>query len=150
MTTKIARQIKAIEKSAESMEGKQTQRIGSPSVGDVVQQGDLHLVCLESLPDGTKTRERQLAPGNTQGSRHVAQGECAVYLPKEPAVVARMIGTSVRGAEVPVELIGPIVECIGETTIAHPEHGHFVLPAGTTWAVTYQRAFADTIRRAQD
>lgn len=148
MATSVAKQIAAIAKSAETMDAAKPARIGSPSIGDVVRQGDLYLVCLESLPPGVK-HQRQLAPGTSQGSRHVAEGECAVYLPKEPVVVARIIAKA-AGADVPVELIGPMVECLGETTITHPEHGHRILPAGTAWAVVYQRAFAEEIRRAQD
>ncbi len=148
MTTSVAKQIAAIAKSAEKMDAAKPASIGSPSIGDVVRQGDLYLVCLEVLPPGTKT-QRQLAPGTSQGSRHVAEGECVVYLPKEPLAVARMIAKA-NGSDVPAALIGPMVECVGETTITHPEHGHRILPAGTAWAVTYQRAFAEEVRRAQD
>lgn len=147
---KVDRQIAAIQKSAEKMHAKETALIGTASIGDVVRQGDLYLVCLESLPPGTKTR-RQLAPGESQGSRHVAEGECCVYQPKEPGAVSRLIATLSRGAvQVPDALIGPLVECHGETTITHPEHGHRVLPAGSTWAVVYQRAYAEEVRRVQD
>lgn len=145
----VSEQIAAIAKSAESMDAAKPARIGSPSVGDVVRQGDLYLVCLETLPPGTKS-QRQLAPGNSQGSRHVAEGECVVYSPREPQAVAMIIGRAVNGADVPVELVGPMVECVGETTITHPEHGHRILPAGTAWAVVYQRAFAEEVRRALD
>ena len=148
MATSVARQIAAIAKSAEKMDAAAPARIGSPSMGDVVRQGDLYLVCLESLPPGVK-HQRQLAPGNTQGSRHVAEGDCVVYMPREPIAVAAVIAR-VANADVPVELVGPLVECLGETTITHPEHGHRILPAGTSWAVVYQRAFAEEIRRAQD
>lgn len=148
-TASVEKQIAAIHKSAEKMEAAAPAKIGTASVGDVVRQGDLYLVCLESLPEGTKTA-RQLAPGNTQGSRHIAEGKCCVYLPKSPAAVARIISTVCRGSEVPEQLIGPLVECVGETTITHPEHGHRTLPAGTTWATVYQRAFAEEVRRVQD
>lgn len=150
MAVSVKTQIAAVKKSAEKMHAAKPERIGSPSVGDVVRQGDLYLVCIEELPPDGKRAPRQLAPGNTQGSRHVAEGECVVYSPKSPAAVATLIGSACRGAEVPEPLIGPLVECLGETTIAHPEHGAKILPAGTTWAVVYQRAFADEVRRVQD
>jgi hypothetical protein len=148
-TASVSRQIAAIKKSAEKMEAAKPAAVGTASVGDVVRQGDLYLVCLESLPPGTKTR-RQLAPGETQGSRHVAEGDCEVYQPREPAAVSRLVGVACRGADVPAELVGPIVECHGDTTITHPEHGHRILPGGTVWAVVYQRAYAEEIRRVQD
>lgn len=147
---KVGRQIAAIQKSAEKMHAKETALIGTASVGDVVRQGDLYLVCIDSLLPGTKTG-KQLAPGETQGSRHIAEGRCSVYLPKERGAVSRLIATLSRGAvQVPDALIGPLVECHGETTITHPEHGHRVLPAGSTWAVVYQRAYAEEVRRVQD
>ena len=56
--------------SVEDLHGKKTERIGDPSVGDVVRQGDLYLVCIDKLPEnGTPTKNRQLVPGTTQGSR---------------------------------------------------------------------------------
>ena len=148
-TANIERQIAAVKKSAEKMHAAKPERIGSPSAGDVVRQGDLYLVCIESLPSGNRA-PRQLALGDTQGSRHCAEGECVVYAPKSPAAVSKLIGVACRGAEVPEQLIGPLVECVGETTITHPEHGHRILPAGTTWAVVFQRAYADEVRRVQD
>ena len=150
MSAKFAKQIEAIKKAAaESLDEAGEQIVGTASPGDCVQQGDIHLVCIESLPAGTKTK-RQLAPGNSQGSRHIAEGECSVYQPKEPAAVAQIVNSLCRGAMVPAELVGPIVECHGETTITHPEHRHFRLPAKTVWAVVYQRQYADEIRRVQD
>lgn len=149
MATAVEKQIAEIAKSAESMDAAAPAKIGSPSVGDVVRQGDLYLVCLESLPEGVK-HKRQLAPGNSQGSRHIAEGKCSVYWPKSPVAVALLIARASNIDAPPTELIGPMVECIGETTIAHPEHGHRILPEGTSWAIVYQRAFAEEIRRAQD
>lgn len=149
-TANVQRDITAIRKSAERMDAAKTAAIGAASVGDVVRQGDLYLVCLEALPAGGERAPRQLAPGETQGSRHVAAGECVVHRPASAAAVAQLIKTACRGAEVPAELVGPLVECLGETTIEHPEHGHRILPAGSVWAVVYQRAFGEEVRRVQD
>lgn len=149
-TASVQRDIAAIKKSAENMDAANPASVGTASVGDVVRQGDLYLVCLESLPPDGKRAPRQLAPGDTQGSRHVAVGDCAVYQPASPAAVVQLIDSSCRGATVPVELIGPLVECIGETRIEHPEHGHRILPSGSVWAVVYQRAYAEEVRRVQD
>lgn len=129
-----------IKKSAEACEmfGGKIERIGSPSLGDVVRQGDLYLICVDRII-GTETAERQLAPGTTQGSRHVISGDC---------VIVAKHGNSI--GDVPEELIGPAFRCIGDCTVEHPEHGHKILPSGTSWAVVYQRAYADEIRRVQD
>lgn len=136
--------INRIKKSAESCEmfGGKVERIGSPSLGDVVRQGDLYLVCIDRIV-GTETKERQLAPGTTQGSRHVISGDCTVVA-KYEKTMPTVLGN------VPTELIGPAVQCKSDCTIEHPEHGHKILPSGTSWAVVYQRAYADEIRRVQD
>jgi hypothetical protein len=62
----------------ESFDAAAPERIGSPSLGDVVRQGDLYLIAIESLPNGKKTKERQLVPGTTQGSRHVVEGDVEI------------------------------------------------------------------------
>jgi hypothetical protein len=145
----VAQQISAIRKSAERMDAAATETIGTASLGDVIRQGDLYLICLDSLPAGNRAKSTQLAPGTTQGSRHVATGECVVYEPTDKATVARRIKDA-NGADVPVELIGPVIQAIGQCEIDHPEHGNKVLPVGSIWAVTYQRAYADEVRRVQD
>lgn len=153
MSTKlqsVSRQIAAIRRSAESMHAAATETIAAASAGDTVRQGDIYLVCIESLPDGKPAKTRQLAPGTTQGSRHVAAGKCEVFEPNDRAAVADIVNLLVRGANVPAELIGPLVRCEGPTTIEHPEHGWKVLPAESVWATVYQRAYAEEIRRVQD
>lgn len=146
----VAKDLAALKRSAAKKEKAATQVIGTASVGDVIRQGDLYLVCLDAMPASTAAKSTQLAPGATQGSRHVAEGDCVVCKPANRAAVARRIGEVVRGAEIPEELVGPLVHCRGESTITHPEHGHKVLPADSVWAVVYQRAFAEEVRRVQD
>ena len=118
------------------MDAATTERIGSPSLGDVVRQGDLYLVCVESLPDGRPWKGRQLAPGTTQGSRHVAEGECRIV--------------DGNDTDAPRELLGPSFECLGDVEVSHPEHGNKILPEGTCWSVVHQRTWADEVRRVQD
>lgn len=149
-TQSVAKQIKAVAKSAESMHAAKKETIATASPGDVVRQGDLYLVCLEAAVEGRPVKSRQLAPGDTQGSRHVAVGDCRVIESVSKPALAVLIRQLVRNAEVPEQLVGPVVECKGDTTIEHPEHGHRVLPAGSTWAVVYQRAYGEEVRRVQD
>lgn len=148
--TNVTRDIEEIRESAESLDAAKTERIATASAGDVVRQGDLYLVCLADAPAGTPTKDRQLTPGTTQGSRHVASGKCSISLADDPAAVAATVNRLVKGASVPAELIGPVIRCRGDVTITHPEHGHRVLPAGSIWATVYQRAYAEDIRRVQD
>lgn len=140
----VAQQISHIRRSAENIDAAETEAIGTASVGDVVRQGDLYLVCLEELPDGKPIDGRQLAPGTTQGSRHVLAGECRIVTADQAEVADRI------GHDVQPELVGPVFRCDAECTVTHPEHGDKVLPQGTAWAVVYQRAYADEVRRVQD
>ncbi len=142
-----------VQKAAEAIRNDETQTVGTVSAGDVIRQGDLYLVALGPTPvigETTPTNERQLAPGTTQGSRHTIDGPAKIGRAADPRVVATLVNRMVRGAAVEPELVGPIVQTEGPCTLAHPEHGNFVLPAGETFATIYQRAFADTVRRQFD
>lgn len=144
MTTKtVNRDLSSLRKSVESLDASKRDRIGTASPGDVVRQGDLYLVCLESPTKGEVIKDRQLAPGTTQGSRHIVEGDCIIRQGDVNAV--RVLHSSV-----PEELIGPSIECKGDCPVTHPEHGDRVLPAGSNWGVVYQRQFAEEIRRVQD
>lgn len=112
------------------------------AIGDVIRQGDLYVERIAKLPEkrGKKTKNRQLAIGQTQGSRHVidpAPKGLAIYAPRDGANA----------------LEGPLVVTKESWTLTHPEHGHFSLPAGV-FAVRYQRDYAreraDELRRVQD
>lgn len=113
------------------------QKVGSPSLGDVVRQGDIYLVCIDCLPSkGKDSDNRQLAPGNTQGSRHILSGDVKIV--------------SGHKTEYHEALSGPAFQCVGDVTVTHPEHTHVVLPKDTCWQVVYQVAYDEEIRRVQD
>jgi hypothetical protein len=117
--------------------------------GDVSHQGDLIFVCIHTLPASAKPRSnRQLAEGNTQGSRHVLErGEVYDCKPKEIADAIR----KTNGAVIEAEYIGPVFmspEAPTENDLTHPEHGNQGFPAGTVCAVVYQRNL-DAEERAQ-
>lgn len=149
-TIPVEKLIEEVRESAETMHAAKPEVISTASVGDVVRQGDLYFVCLESEPSGSPTKERQLAPGTTQGSRHVAKGKCRVLTPKRRAEVVAIINRVVKGANVQEELVGPVIRCIEAVTIEHPEHGWRTLPADTLWATVFQRAYGEEVRRVQD
>lgn len=156
MTVKTQTPAKAfaqVQKSAEAIRNDQTQAVGTVSPGDVIRQGDLYLVALgvnNATGDLTPTSDRQLAPGTSQGSRHVIQGAAKVYRAANPDLVAGLVNRLVKGAAVEPDLVGPVVQTVGPCTVTHPEHGDFDLPAGETFAVVYQRAWADQVRRQLD
>jgi len=109
-------------------------------------------VALTELPATRKTiSDRQLAPGTTQGSRHVLEGECEVFS-ASAADVMPLIAKAMHPAttELHAELMGPVFRTLGEVTVTHPEHGDRVLPTGECFAVVYQRQHAEEVRRQQD
>lgn len=111
--------------------------VGALSHGDFVAQGDVNFWYLESIPRGcslVKQPAKQLAPGTTKGSRHELQSfeNCAIYQLNSPN-----------------ELQGPVLEASAPITITHPEHGDITLPRGV-YLVTYQRQFAEELRRVRD
>jgi hypothetical protein len=135
--------------TAEAIRNAEPATIAVMSAGDVVRQGDLYLVAIDEAPPPTGSYPgRQLAPGSTQGSRHVVEGECTLYTPQAAsaqAILARLIPATEESRH----FFGPVVLAPGPVTITHPEHGHRTLPAGT-YLTTYQRAWADTLRRQVD
>lgn len=103
-------------------------------------QGDLVIVALDSLPKSAKPRaNRQLADGNTQGSRHVLERgdvyDCDV------AEVASEI-KRIYGEDIGQQYIGPVfvsTENPTDSDLTHPEHGNQGFPAGQVCAVVFQR-----------
>ena len=104
------------------------------AVGDYWRQGDIYITKLAQC-DGEKVQaEAQLAEGSTQGSRHILDSLDGV-------VMFKPTNSTV--------LTGPHFSLTKERTVTHPQHGDVVLPAGC-YGITYQRAFADELRRVAD
>lgn len=117
-------------------------------IGDVGHQGDVYVcrvarhediyrycrLLRDPRPRGAATAERQVAPGNTLGSRHVARGEGLRLWAPPP------------GAS-PLE--GPTIEADGEWWLDHPEHAPHRYGPGV-FVVTYQREYAEEVRRVAD
>lgn len=98
-------------------------------VGEVARQGDVYLHRVEDThPRGKARKDRQLALGNTQGSRHIAEEPARVFEGKAIPSWCRE-GT----------FLGPLVVVgKGETAlVSHPEHAHMLIGEGT-WQTTHQ------------
>lgn len=140
-----------VQEVAEKIKNDEVARVGTMSVGDVVRQGDVYIVCIGKLPRSLKkSANRQLAPGTTQGSRHVLVGNCEVYESTDKGEVVELIRSAVNSDDIHAELIGPVFKSLSELEVDHPEHGNRVLPADEVYAVYYQRQFAEEIRRVRD
>lgn len=136
MTTAI-QVIEKVRNTAKAKASDRPRSVGALGNLDFVRQGDVYLFNLPGVPINAKKVARpvpQIAPGTTQGSRHVIADISTVTLYEMPNANA---------------LQGPIVDAPNGFTLEHPEHGHQTLPAGI-YAITFQRAFADTLRRVAD
>jgi len=141
-----------VQTTAEAIRNDETAEVGTVSVGDVIRQGDLYVVAIEGLPAIVKPiKNRQLAPGTSQGSRHSLIGDCEIFEADKDHVMAIITrALAPKKVELHSVLIGPVFRTIGTVELDHPEHGNRILPAGEVFAVVYQRAFADEVRRQLD
>lgn len=122
---------------AERIKNDESHVVETCSPGDMWVQGDIGIMCLDGLPLDAEVDPKpqsQLAPGTTQGSRH-----CIVDLS----------AVTIYRLKSPSPLDGPIIEAPRGFTVEHPEHGDVTMPAGV-YAIVYQRAFAQELRRVQD
>lgn len=134
-----------IEAEAPKKASAEVRKVAKHALGQVVRQGDIYLHAVSAKhARGGEIKNRQLAPGVTTGSRHIATGAVKIHEGKAlPEWVKPMNGVGVAA------LLGPLVR-IGKkgATITHPEHAHVRLPEGD-WQVTYQ-VDARTRARVQD
>lgn len=108
-------------------------------VGSVAHQGDVILVRIKNLPQSAVARkDRQMAIGNTQGSRHILQEgnpfDC------NTSEVIGAITSVCRGVELQEQYIGPVFQTVqGRASLIHPEHGDHYYEGDMTIACIYQR-----------
>lgn len=116
-----------------------TWMIEHPEFGRPYPQGDLNFWFLEKLPEDAieTTPVSQLAPGNSRGSRH-----CIALTDMKNVQFFKLPN--------PNPLQGLILKLCAPTRIEHPEHKHHIYPAGAIIAVTYQRSYAEEIKRIAD
>ncbi len=105
----------------------------------VTAQGDLYFVALPRLPRSAKDRKsRQLAEGDTQGSRHMLT--IGDVFDADAAEVAAMIEKS-AGVKVDARYIGPVFRSAdARAYVEHPEHGDHDYQCETVRATVYQRS----------
>lgn len=129
-----------VQEQARKIAKRETQRFPhAASPGDAVRQGDVYITLLERVPTGYARQrkwDRQLAPGATQGSRHVIDSKTGVACYVHPAAT---------------DFDGPVLHLKQEREITHPEHGNWILPPGV-YGISYQRTqdALDQQRRVAD
>lgn len=140
-----------LQKHAESIKSGEAQTVGTASLGDVVRQGDLYLTVIEALPPSAKkSKQKQLAPGTTQGSRHIADAQ--TFEADKGEIVSAIRKANPNALPDVERFIGPLVVFSEASPVMHPEHGWVTMPAGSVCAVTYQRDLdqEERERRVQD
>lgn len=116
-----------IEREAKEKAVHEVRKISAIAIGQVVRQGDIYIHAVGPRhARGKKTENRQLAMGNSRGSRHVAEGPVEIY---EGTTLPEWCR---RGT-----FLGPVVVAAAPFTITHPEHAYVELPAGV-YQVTHQ------------
>ena len=107
-------------------------------VGQGVRQGDIYIWRVaDNHAHGRKAKSRQLALGNTQGSRHIAEVPAKVF-----------DGTTLPEWCDRRTFMGPCIESESRFTVSHPEHAHVELPPGR-YQITHQMD-ARTMERVRD
>jgi hypothetical protein len=110
----------------------------SATDGQVARQGDIYLTRVSMAHKHGKPCGRQLAQGNTQGSRHVATGDVQCFE-----------GVTLPAGFARETFIGPcVVVGTGGGVVTHPEHAHIALGEGV-YQVTHQMDAA-TRQRVMD
>ena len=133
MSVKTIEAVKSVPAIEQAQHG-DVQRHPGRIVGDTAHQGDIIFVSIAKLPKSANTRSnRQIADGETTGSRHVVAGG-EVYT-ADASEVAQAIKAA-TGATVAERYIGPVI--VGPCVVTHPQHQHHEF-CGTIEAVVYQR-----------
>ncbi len=104
---------------------------------DTFAQGDVYITKIDALPDGVEeiTPVAQLAPGETQGSRHL---------------LAHLDGVKMFRRKTMRECDGPILQLTKVNDITHPEHGNACNIQPGFYAISYQQTGDQIRRRVRD
>ena len=117
-------------------------------------QGDVYCHPISKRPAAWNVenteQSRQVALGQTVGSRHHAQGPVRIFWPDDAARAAEACPVDLFRDDPAMrqECLGPVIGATGEWTLAHPEHDDHVFQEGI-YLITYQ-ADLRTKRRVID
>lgn len=136
--------IEAVERVLKSKPAPDVRIPETVEIGQVIHQGDVYMHRVpDDWPRGELLGTRQIAVGDTIGSRHVVSGQgFEVYAGmKLPAWVKfSRLPNSLRSRVVHA-LLGPVVvlraPLVEGEGLVHPEHAHHRFPCGT-YQVQYQ------------
>ena len=141
--------ISMVNRQAEALFLPETRFVDAMNLSEYARQGDIYLAKIDALPPGCKLiQNRQLAPGTTQGSRHIAGEITKVYSHPQQGeieqVTAVIDGKTIAGGRA----IGPVIVQEEFDVTEHPQHAHVSLPPGIYQV--YGQIDPNTLRRVQD
>lgn len=116
-------------------------------IGSVAAQGDLYFIRIGKMPRGSEVRvNRQLAEGNTQGSRHIV--ETGDVFDCQPEEVLKAIQSVCKGTtDLQSRYIGPVFRTVeGLADVVHPEHGDHFFRGEMILATVFQRSLDAELR----
>ncbi len=135
----VSNVLREVTEQAEAIKNNAPASVGV-EIGDVVRQGDLYLVRIHELPKSRKKRSnRQLADGDTQGSRHVLRGKAQLYDVDAQQAIA-LLKKADRRFDVRDYQVGPGIQIEEPATVEHPEHGHRTLTEPGCYLSIFQRS----------
>ena len=119
-------------------------------IGAVLRQGDVYVMRVKSVK-GAPAPNRQLAPGNSKGSRHIVEGDVQMLTGWDAPKT--LFADAAQVLRVPRErlcsvLAGPAIVSEGAFRVTHPEHADCTLPGGSY--ITWGQLDPRTMRRVQD
>lgn len=136
----IVKDMTELKQAAEQYRDTDHHTVETMAVGECWAQGDLGIQFLGAKkPAGISRMSKptaQLAPGETQGSRHILtnMADCKLY-----------------EFDRAHPLVGPVIEAPNGVDVDHPEHGRVTLKEPGFYAVRFQRAYdAQELRRVAD
>lgn len=108
--------------SVEATELQEVRFVDKMEVGEFARQGDIYIVRISGVDNSRPlAKTRQLAAGNSQGSRHILEGAAEVFAPLSSQPIRTQFGEHFEG---------PSFKCDAHVTVTHPEHAHISLPPG--------------------
>ena len=127
-TLSVAEELSALEAATANTDTTPRDLRGKLEVGKCARQGDVYVHQVDVNHErGSETLDRQVAVGNTQGSRHIAEG----------AKIKLFWGTARPSGVDSRAPLGPVVVSEEDWTLAHPEHPDMTFSAGT-YQITHQ------------
>lgn len=138
--SKVAEAFQKVKDEGAAKKSQEVRQIKSIAVGKAVRQGDVYCIAVDaSHPKGEVTANRQLAIGNTQGSRHIVSENPSVKI---------FIGVKAPEWCDAQTFLGPVIVATERFVVEHPEHAHVSLPPGC-FQILHQKDWR-TMERVRD